>query len=285
MKGMNFADASHDLDRIERLLRDDKYVAEQKMDGTRVLITIERGRYSAAHRDGGPLKHTAATQHLYPIYDALQPLAYLTTATDGKMVLDGELLIDTGRYYLFDIPGWWKSETPYIEPEHQYRRRRAVLSSLAMPLTDPVHVVPMAHGEDAKRALLASSANVEGIMLKDLTAAYSPGSRVSHSVKVKHVKTADVVVIRAERGVSEIGRETGSATFGVHDDVGALVPLGSCSLIGKPHVEPGDVIEVAYLYRPTDGSLVQPRLVRTRDDKSPHECTFDQFPAYSREPL
>jgi hypothetical protein len=40
---------------------------------------------------------------------------------------------------------------------------------------------------------------------------------------------------------------------------------------------------VAYLYRePETGGLVQPRMMRVREDKSPAACTLAQFPAYSR---
>ena len=140
-------------------------------------------------------------------------------------------------------------------------------------------------------------------MVKDLQAPYEEGKRVKHSVKVKFVKTADVIVTKVTRDRNEAGREVGSFYFGAyrecHDTTyhnpGAtescptcmgtgweFKDLGSCSAIGKPETKVGDVIEVAYLYRPDNGALVQPRMMRVRDDKDPIDCTFDQFPTYSK---
>ena len=99
---------------------------------------------------------------------------------------------------------------------------------------------------------------------------------------------------------NDAGREVGSIEFGVMapfegemtvDQQQAvtllrrlpILPVGRCSVIGKPHVEPGDVIEVAYLYRAATGGLIQPRMTRIRHDKSPRECGIDQFVSYSRE--
>lgn len=65
---------------------------------------------------------------------------------------------------------------------------------------------------------------------------------------------------------------------------GELVPVGSCSAIGRPHVEVGDVIEVAYLYW-TGACAYQPRMVRVRADKEAARCTTGQFLPYSRETI
>jgi hypothetical protein len=76
----------------------------------------------------------------------------------------------------------------------------------------------------------------------------------------------------------------GSATLGVLDPrLGPteLIPVGACSLIGKPQVSVGDVIEVAYLNW-TGSALYQPRMTRVRTDKLPEDCTMAQFRPYSR---
>ena len=129
-------------------------------------------------------------------------------------------------------------------------------------------------------------------MLKSLDAGYSPGERVDHSVKLKFVKSADVVVLTVNRPDAKHG----SATFGVvsgpwskweHDEfIGGVGyrTVGGCSLIGKPEVVPGDVIEVNYLYW-TGEALYQPRMMQVRIDKDPAECLVAQFPIYTREVL
>jgi ATP-dependent DNA ligase len=115
----------------------------------------------------------------------------------------------------------------------------------------------------------------EGFMVKHLDSTYSPGRRVSHSVKVKFVHTADVIVTSWKRTAT-----TGSARLAVYDG-GELVDVGGCSLIGKPEVTDGCVVEVAYsAFR---GAMNQPRMMRLRPDKPASECTLAQFPAYSKE--
>jgi hypothetical protein len=96
------------------------------------------------------------------------------------------------------------------------------------------------------------------------------------------VKDADAVVMSWDRPDAKHG----TCSFGVYVD-GVLTPVGSCSLIGKPAVEVGDVIAVAYLYRDAKGGLIQPRLVSVRrpEEKRPEDCTMEQFPLYSRKAL
>ena len=54
-------------------------------------------------------------------------------------------------------------------------------------------------------------------------------------------------------------------------------------MIGKdPAIREGDVVEVSFLYW-TGTSIVQPRIVRRREDKAGSECALAQFRTYSRE--
>lgn len=293
MKGMNFVeiDAEKGATTIERMMDDPDYVVEQKMDGTRVLIEITpEGEISFSTRNGSPLKHTAALQHIPSLTDALDDMRNFCRLSRSHLIIDGELLIGTGVYYAFDLPRWDITGDPRsLRPlaSRPYRERRRALAGLFQPLSidDRVQIVRSASGPEDKRALLEATRErgAEGVMIKHLAMPYESGKRVKHTVKVKHVKEADVVVLTAERGTTAAGNPSGSATFGVYDERGHLVRLGSCSLIGKPDVKSGDVITVAYLYRQDDGGLVQPRLRTLRHDKDMTDCGFDQFPTYSRE--
>lgn len=287
MQSMEFTEID-DISTIESLLDDDRFVVEQKMDGTRVLARITGSGVEYLARNGQPLKHTAATQHLAALSEALTPLVNFCRISDSRVVLDGELLIEPGTYHVFDLPEWVIADsTERVMADLPYGRRRLILNELMQPLTPSpiVHIVRYARTGQEKRALLAATRDkgAEGVMIKDIGSPYESGKRVKHTVKVKHVKEADVVVLTAERGTTDAGNPSGSATFGVYDDAGHLVRLGSCSLIGKPDVKPGDVITVAYLYRQDDGGLVQPRLRTVRHDKDMTDCGLDQFPRYSRE--
>lgn len=299
-KAMTFAEVS-DAETIELMLRDESYVVEQKMDGVRVLAHLGPGWDGPvfSQRDGKPVKFAAAAQHLRRVHAHLPELPF-------RAVVDGELIIATGEYRVFDF------FLPH-DPHLNYGARRTQLAR-RIPENEVVSLVPIAIGQEAKRDLLrrVTEGGGEGVMFKNLMSGYQPGVRVPPFVacKYKLVKDADVFVTSMFRGRNEAGREVGSCGFAVRVDreyvashsgkyiatgdalTGEIdwnypvwLPMGACSLIGKPQVKVGDVITVSYLYRAENGALIQPRLVRVRTDKRPEDCTLEQFPAYTREVL
>ncbi|NEE27723.1 ATP-dependent DNA ligase, partial [Streptomyces sp. SID7982] len=67
----------------------------------------------------------------------------------------------------------------------------------------------------------------EGVVVKDLAAAYSAGRRGASWLKVKPVHTLDLVVLAVERGS---GRRTGKLS-NLH--LGARRPDGTFAMLGK----------------------------------------------------
>ena len=283
MKGMLFTEINPEL--IDRYIEDDEWVMEQKLDGTRVIAMVTQSGAKFLQRGGHLLKHTAATQHLDAILPELTGLA--REMGISAMTLDGELLTGPGTYHLFDVVhviNEHSGKEAVTPPMAQYLRR-TMLDIFAKYLPGPrVNVVRQATTWREKQEMweAANRAGIEGVMLKRYNAPYQPGERVNHGLKVKLVKSADVIVTGVNRGRTAQGRETGNITFGVFTPLGTVEEIGRCSVIGKPHVEPGDVIEVAYLYW-TGGTTYQPRMVRVREDKNPEDCGISQFPTYSRE--
>lgn len=281
-KAMTFATGK--IVEVEKLIENDDLSLEQKYDGTRAICVVTRDvdglDFQFLARNGAPLKHTAATQWIEDIERAMRD----GFPTYGEYVLDGEIMIDSGAYILFDLPYVEQEGVVKVRPEMPYRERRMRLAMLAQGLWSPVQVGGMATDAESKRLLFQSvmDQNGEGVMAKSLASPYVEGKRVKHSLKVKFVKTADVVVMDVRRSRNEEGREIGSIKFGVYDDEGVLKQLGKCSPIGKPHCEPGDVIEVRYLYRQAGGALVQPTMLTVREDREPESCGYDQFADYSK---
>ena len=290
--GMKFKEVG--AEQVAHWINDPNVIMEQKMDGTRVLVVITQGKVEFLQSSGKVLAHTAATQHL----DAVrQSLGKLVGWSPGELVLDGELLIRTGELYLFDAPYARFGGVDVVRPEMPFFARRRVLE---MPevrvnlLADNIKIVRQARtrGEKSRLFNAVLDEGAEGVMAKHADGAYEPGKRVGHSVKIKMVKTADVIVTEVNRPDAKHG----SFTFGVvatneqreHLDYSIVIDglsiknLGKCSAIGKPNARVGDVIEVAYLYRDHSGGLVQPRMMQVRPDKLPEQCTLDQFPVYSR---
>lgn len=272
----------HSAAQVGQLLSDEKWVAEQKMDGTRVQVRIEAGTVTF-WTGRTALKHTAALQWCPALREQL---LMLRSHPGDRIVLDGELMIDCGEYRIFDVIEYRNGQTGVyrVEPgETVWLMRKAALESLwnAKEVKPAgVRVVRSYRKEMRKRSLLqtVTEQGSEGVVFKRIDGLYQPGERVDHVLKYKLVKTADVIVTQVNRPDAKHG----SATLAVIGDEGEAVPVGKCSLIGKPQVAAGDVIECTYLYWSGE-RMVQPRMTGVRDDKQPGECDLAQFPAYSRE--
>lgn len=265
MKGMISTECTPEA--FEDLIDNPEWLFEQKMDGTRCIIEIDHNEMAAYQRNGNPLKHTAALQHLDLIFDGLMNLAPGT-------VVDGEIMIQTGEYLVFDLP-----VHPLLSPTAPYVHRRLMLT--VQPFRGPVDYVRQAVGHGAKADLLreVEEAGAEGLVAKHLHSPYESGVRVKHVLKRKFVQTADVIVTEVNRP----DPKHGSFTLAVNDpETGKVVGVGACSAIGKPLVKVGEVIEVNFLNW-TGTRLYQPRMMKIREDKLPQECLTDQFRPYSRE--
>jgi bifunctional non-homologous end joining protein LigD len=247
---------------FELYLSDDNWVAQQKLDGDRVLIRVDGGRVQALNREGRPRTNPVPRK----VLDQFQPFTNLP----GPWCFDGELMT-SGEFWIFDLPeaaGKITAEDPFT---FRYAVLERFVASGNWPTSPCVRLLPT-HRGDAKRQLLSEleQRDAEGLIFRHVEGRYRPGKRSDLVLKAKFTSTADVIVheVRPE------GRN--NCTYRLFDD-GVLVPAGSCSLEGRPDVHPGDVIEVRYLYASEDRLLYQPVMVRVRDDKSPSECTVDQL--------
>lgn len=263
---------------LERFIESDEWALEQKLDGSRALVKVRpEGGIEFFTHGGRRLKHTAATQHFPKISRDMEWFRQFNSTE--TWYLDGEIMIDTGVFWVFDAP-----YIPFtILPDCPLSERRDILENVLFAMPGPsamknVKLAYQAKTVDEKRLLAkrVEESGAEGLMAKRLDGPYLPGKRVTHSLKVKFVRTADCVVMAR-------GKKHSSAQLGSYNAAGDLVTVGYCSMIGKPDAQPGDVVEVKYLYKL--GTLMQPRLVKMRPDKEPHECTMDQFETYSKEVL
>lgn len=271
-----------DLCEVDNLIEDSDWVFEQKFDGTRGLCVVSKEGVWWPSADGiGSLSHTAATQHFAMLNPVLSKL--MEHMEFGEIVLDGEIMIETGEYYVWDIVYFMDGGAVLISPNNSdFETRRRILESLyeRLPADGPVKLVREAIGPNEKRALweAVKVGGGEGVMAKRLDGTYDVGKRVKHAVKLKFVKTADVVVLEVNRP----DPKHGNFVLGVHDSDGKMTHIGTCSAIGKdPDTKVGDVIEVAYLYW-TGESMYQPRMIKIRNDKASEQCRSNQFPEYNR---
>ncbi|PCG85821.1 ATP-dependent DNA ligase [Streptomyces sp. WZ.A104] len=293
---------------------------EEKLDGIRVQV----------HRDGDRVR--VYTRTLDDITDRLPELTAVVAALPAdRFILDGEVIAlgDDGRPRAFQetaarvgsrrdvagaaahvpvVPVFFDAlsvddtdllDLPFTErhaalerlvPEH-LRVRRTLVADPA----DPAARV-------AAEAFLAETLERghEGVVIKDLAAAYSAGRRGAAWLKVKPVHTLDLVVLAAEWGH---GRRTGKLS-NLH--LGARRADGTFAMLGKTFkgltdallawqteklgelataddghvvtVRPELVVEIAYdgLQRstryPAGVTLRFARVLRYRDDKTAQEA-------------
>lgn len=258
---------------LEALLADEQVVAQQKLDGARVLVHV-----------GETVVATNRAGQVTALADAalLASLADLVRGT----VLDGELVQDASGpcLWLFDC---LQHGTEDLRPRG-YLERYQELDVVVDQVSGPVKLVPLFRTAAQKRALLERlrRERAEGIVFKRVDAPYVPGRPSSGGPqrKYKFTKSADVVIVE----------NAGNAyAMVVHDAQGAARAVGKVfagttnelraeldARLGRGETP---VAEVEYLYATDDDQLFQPVFLRLRDDKEPDECTLDQLVRTSRE--
>jgi ATP-dependent DNA ligase len=251
---------------LERAITDPDFCVEPKLDGVRAMASVENGKARLLNRNGTDLS-AASTNASRPAIIAQLERDFAS----GTWKFDGEIMPD-GKLWLFDVI----HADSIILPTDVYSVRRAALEKIAevMAWSDytPLRVVSHAVTEDAKRDLLQmiTHGGGEGVMLKRLDRPYT-SKRVKHSLKWKLIKTADcIVTARNTDGHT-------NAELSLHNDAGQLVNVGNVSMIGRPDVPVGTVLEVTFLYVGANGRLYQPRVTAVRDDKTAEECLMHQL--------
>jgi hypothetical protein len=68
-----------------------------------------------------------------------------------------------------------------------------------------------------------------------------------------------------------------SVRIGVYDERGRLYEVSGVSLRGKFQLNKLDVVEVRYLYATRSNHIVQPVLLRKRNDKRADDCLLNQL--------
>lgn len=298
MKPMKLTDVGPDV--TQKYIDDPAWIMQQKMDGARMVSVItqtEDGWDIFYTNNGtGPIAFSAAKLKLPPLTEALKKL--LDRFDNLKdLVLDGELIIEDGVYWVFDL--LQATDLAGLElstPQMKLEWRHALLHEMFGEGNELVKLSPTAYSSEQKKAMWAAVQleGVEGAVSKRLDSIYQPGARSIDWVKHKLVKTADVIVTAATREIDDKGIvRKGSAKIEVYstqiEDTGPAiepvrrrVPIGSASLIGKDlSIEVGSVVEIEYLYF-TGKGVIQPRITRIRPDKKAEECDLAQFPEYTR---
>jgi bifunctional non-homologous end joining protein LigD len=214
---------------------DGEFGYETKFDGVRIIAYLDRGRLRLVTRND------IDTTFTYP------EVAGLAGAVGGaELILDGEVVAfaphserssfealqprihlqrkaDIDRiaqrvpvtYCLFDILSIDGKSTMDLA----YTRRRELLESF--DLEGPHWRTPgYRHGGGAAELAASKNRGEEGIIAKRLTSKYEPGRRSSEWVKVKNLRTQEVVVGGWSAGKGNRAGTIGALLLGVPDGTG-----------------------------------------------------------------
>jgi bifunctional non-homologous end joining protein LigD len=242
---------------VERLLHDDDYCAQEKLDGRHLLI-----RKQDAHIEGINKKGL--------LVGLPETVSNDIRNLSGSFIPDGESIGDD--YHAFDL---LECGGKNLRPL-PYRIRLACLVDLLLSNSQHAHVklVETAFTTRQKTELWQRlrRENREGIVFKRLDAPYVPGKPNSGGpqLKFKLVATVSAMVakINTRRSV-EISLFQGRS----------LVSCGNVSIPANHEIpQVGAVVEVRYLYAYRDSlALYQPVYLGPRDDVDPGECLVSQL--------
>jgi len=210
---------------------DDRWAYEIKWDGVRAIGYAEGGRLRLDARTG---------RDITPRYPELRELGRALAGREA--ILDGEVVaFDGGRpsfqklqgrmhltsehavrrlsqsdpvsYIVFDL--LWLDGRSLMELEYVERRERL----LELGLNGARWLTPAHHVGDGAAMLEASrSQGLEGIIAKRLDCPYHPGRRSHGWVKVKNVRTTEVVIGGWLPGEGKRGGRLGALVVGLYED-------------------------------------------------------------------
>jgi ATP-dependent DNA ligase len=230
------------LSKVAEGIPDGPFLYEPKWDGFRAIVFRGKADVYIQSRDLKPLD-----RYFPELHDAL------ITALPDECVIDGEIVIATGKGLDFDLlqlrlhPAASRAAKLAKETPSSFvafdllaaggddlralplEQRRARLEKLLAKVKPPVHLTPMTR--DAKVAAdwlqRFEGAGLDGVMAKPAAGKYEPGKRVMF--KIKHSRTADCVVAGFRWHKDGVGKRVGSLLLGLYDDKGDLHHVGVTS--------------------------------------------------------
>lgn len=291
-------------------IRGEGWRHEIKWDGYRAIAKVADGTYRLTSRNG--LDLTAR-------YPELGELARLLDGHDA--VLDGEVVVldDRGvpRFELLQRHGTTPGKAHlmvfdllHLDGESllrvPYGERRERLASLLGEGGRQVHV-PEDLGEDADAALAISrELGMEGVVAKRESSVYQPGRRAKTWLKVKHVRSQDVIVVgwspgqnsraplgsllmavNGDEGLTYVGkvgsgfsdeelRASQEVLAGIERKTPPVTDVPAKDARGAHWVEPYLVAEVSYTEWTDSGRLRHPVWRGWRTDGDPEDVAREQ---------
>lgn len=241
----------------EKLLVDSAWLAQEKLDGKRVLIQRTDDRIVGINRTGLMI---ALAQ---PVVESARKLGGM------QWLMDGECIGDT--FIAFDL---LENACVNLRAEPYRKRIDALYRMPAVGQGEPIQFISTATKTADKRKLLTDlrTQNREGIVFKRTDAPYTPGRPASGGTQLKLKFHAICSCI-----VASVNGAKRSVKLELMDG-DKRVSVGNVSIPAN-HAIPaaGTIVETRYLYAHRGGSLYQPVYLGQRDDICEAGCRLSQL--------
>jgi ATP-dependent DNA ligase len=251
-------------------LLDPNYAVQQKFDGQRTLIHVEKHSITAYNRDG---LTSRISKEILSQAQRFTPLA--------PLMFDGEWIRQVKSFYSFDL---LELEGTNLQNQKFIDRIGLLRETLQPEATSLIYAARTEIEEAGKIALLTQirDSNLEGIVLKRLAGIYTM-RREPRDYKHKFTHDASFIVLRRN--------EKASVDLGVYDDNHNIVEVGSVKIRNayfdrnlKDGV--GSVLEVRYMHAFSDSNQIyQPRMIAIRKDVRPDDCLLSQLRYKAANPI
>src|SRR5579871_5208554 len=243
---------------LERLLADDSWWMQEKLDGRRLLIRKAGTHLTAINRTGLTVGLAQA------VADAVGCLPV------GACLLDGEAVGEV--YHAFDL---LEREDHDLRSSPYAIRYESLLNLIDEVPSNHLRYVPVVVGTQRKRTALEQlrQDRKEGVVFKDSGAVYTAGrpARGGSQRKLKFYATASCLV-------SAVHGSKRSVALELLSDKGHRVGVGSVTIpLHQPIPAAGQIVEVRYLYAFPQGCLYQPVFLGRREDVTAQACTVGQL--------
>lgn len=289
------------------------YIAQEKLDGNRIIITKKDNLIYLQTRSG---KNDLSCN--YP-----EIVKELLLEKLKSFILDGELVFyrkDTGKsefltslsvdsqkdynvkLMLFDV---LESDGVNLRNYDQCIRSKWIYEFVNGGGFLNISYIPTHTSDFDKLYSDVIERGGEGLVLKKKTAKYQDGKRSSDWLKVKKEDTADVFIIGLSKGEGKYEKLFGAVIMGQYDSSGNITVVGNCSgfddatrallyssVMKEPRfdtytstkgeeghilhkVKPLIVIEISFMERLESGMFRHPRFERIRTDKTIMECIYE----------
>jgi bifunctional non-homologous end joining protein LigD len=290
---------------LKRLLNDDNYIAQEKLDGMRAIVHFTPSGLRIFSRSAGvanptrPLEKTSALPHLaalrFPelagtILDCEILAQGMDSAQLSGTVHKNEVSEDNRlvKIYVFDILSIKGTDLT----GRTLLQRLTWLETVSKKISSPfITFLPWASLSKDKHDLYQRiiKQRGEGVVLKNLYATYVQGARPSENwYKAKRSMTIDAVIMGFTQGKGKYNTRIGAIIFGQYVNTPKgwiLKELGQASgmsdvlrdefsLHQSKYI--GRVVTIKGMERLKSGAIRHPIFVAIRTDKDPNQCRYYQ---------